>query len=318
MRLFKSRVVSCAALFGIMLICTLAVGAQFEADLVTSRYGKSTTGKIYVKDALYRMDQEEGGQKIVIIVDQEKGITRAFLPAKKMYVEMNTTDPRSLMNDPFQGTKFLATRLKPEKTGRETLNGFECDIYTFKDQGKELVVEWISSSLGFPLKIVNHSTNRTVELKNVRTGPPDDSLFQIPNGYSMAGTRGPSPGADKVKSEKAVSQSKSSIPAGEKSRVQSFLVKGEGRDFDFTSVEKKVNPNMKLALSITGNCPAGSVSKGKVSVFAKGYQKLMDIPFSLENGTTKNWEFPVGKHIEHLIVGVYGIGEARVTIRQRR
>ena len=85
-----------------------APASQFTADMIQSDGGDTTTGKIYVKNSKYRMDQEEDGHQVFVIVDQTAGVTRVLMPEEKMYMEMGTQDFRSLMKDPFQGVKYTA------------------------------------------------------------------------------------------------------------------------------------------------------------------------------------------------------------------
>ena len=49
--------------------------AQFKADMVQHIGTQSKTSKIYVKDTRYRMEEKDDGQQIIIIVDQDAGIT---------------------------------------------------------------------------------------------------------------------------------------------------------------------------------------------------------------------------------------------------
>ena len=163
--------------------CAQALGDQFTADMVQHISGKTKMSKIYVKDKKYRMEQEEGGEQIIVIVDQEAGVTRVLVPTEKKYMEMESKDPTSLMNDPFQSFKFLSTIAEKKHLGTEKVSGYNCNKYVIKDQGQDLMTQWVSQSLKFPIKIVNHTANMSMELKNIQGGPVDDTLFQIPAGY---------------------------------------------------------------------------------------------------------------------------------------
>ncbi len=289
----------------------LCYGSEFTADLVITKHGQTTTGKIYVKGSRYRMEQKESGQDIVILVDQETKITRVFLPAKKMFLEMETTDPRSLMNDPFQGTKFMETRIKPKKIGMETINGQKCEMFVFDDKGKTLITEWISESLAFPVKIINHASSYSAEIRNISSEVIDEKLVAIPPGYSKAGESGAKVSKSSTKQQKEAQDKQKA-----KYKTQVFTVKGEGRDVDISSTERTVDPDKKLLVTIAANCPVRPVSKGKLSLYREGYQKVCDYQFTLKNGEIKNWEFPAEKEIKHLMVGIYGTGQAKVTLKQ--
>ena len=86
-----------------------AQAAQFSADVLQRIGEKSKTGKIYVKDSRYRMEEKENGQQLIILVDMDMGITRVLAPMEKKYKEMKTTDMGSLANDPIQAARFMVT-----------------------------------------------------------------------------------------------------------------------------------------------------------------------------------------------------------------
>ena len=160
--------------------------AQFSADMVQRIGEESKTGKIYVKDSKYRMEQKEDGQEIIIIVDQDTGITLVIGVAEKNYMEMKVTDMISLMNDPFQAAKASATSYKQELLGTETINGFDCDKSSFYFNDQRLMTQWVSKKLMFHIKIVTHGAgDRTMELNNIQEGPVGEKLFQVPSGYTM-------------------------------------------------------------------------------------------------------------------------------------
>ena len=94
---------------------------QFKADMVQYIGGESRAGKIYVKDSKYRMEEKEDGQQIIIIVDQEAEITRVMSVAEKKYKEMKATDMGSLMNDPIQAARFMATKYTQKSQGIESI-----------------------------------------------------------------------------------------------------------------------------------------------------------------------------------------------------
>ncbi|MDX2440458.1 MAG: hypothetical protein QNK40_07880 [Desulfobacterales bacterium] len=97
---------------------------QFKADMVQSAGGKSRTDKIFVKHSKYRMEINENGQQIIIIVDTDMGITRVLAPMEKKYKEMKTNDIGSLANDPFQAARFSADMYTQKSLGSETINGY--------------------------------------------------------------------------------------------------------------------------------------------------------------------------------------------------
>ena len=48
----------------------------------------------------------------------------------------------------------------------------------------ELITQWVSKKLEFPLKIVTHEGGKmTMELTNIDESPLDDALFEVPDDY---------------------------------------------------------------------------------------------------------------------------------------
>jgi outer membrane lipoprotein-sorting protein len=160
---------------------------QFTADMwVKLHYeDEATTEKLYVGDAKYRMDQEEDGQQVVVLVDQEAGMTYVLLPKEKIFMEMPSDDLKSMMNDPFQAAKFNETVGEKSKLGTEEVSGYACDVYDVKFDGDVIMKLWVSEKLGFPLKIVIPGDGgRTMELKNIKEGEPAEELFTMPAGFA--------------------------------------------------------------------------------------------------------------------------------------
>ncbi len=62
--------------------------AQFTADMIQTEDGETSTIKLYVEDPFYCFEQEEEGEHIFVIVNQEEKVTRVLRPSIKMYIEM--------------------------------------------------------------------------------------------------------------------------------------------------------------------------------------------------------------------------------------
>ena len=91
-----------ALVLGLFFLISSTALAQFTADMVTTEGDVSKTSKFYVENPFYRMDMEEGGQKMFVVVNNETKTTRVFMPSEKMYMEMKSDDMKSLSNDVFQ------------------------------------------------------------------------------------------------------------------------------------------------------------------------------------------------------------------------
>lgn len=179
-------IVTCVVL-SICVCANTSSATQFTADMsVTIHHNNEIqTGKISVKDARYRIEQVEEGQEIVVLVDQEQGLTRVLLPADKMYMEMASDDMQSLMNDPFQAAKYTETIGEKVKTGVEKISGYECDLYAIKRNGDDIMRLWVSKKVSLPLKIeIPGKGGRTMLLENIKTSSLEDDLFAMPAGYT--------------------------------------------------------------------------------------------------------------------------------------
>lgn len=95
-----------------------------------------------------------------------------------------------------------------------------------------------------------------------------------------------------------------------------FVLQGDGREADMTSVEKDVSPDQDLAVTITGNSRYKMQSKEKISLYKEKRRKIKEVQFALQPGETKSWEFPATQQVQHIGLGVYGKGEIKVMLQQ--
>ena len=167
-----------------LLLCGAAF-SQFKADMVQTSDAVTTTSKLYVEGAFYCIEQEEGGEEVRVIVNKDDMVTRVLRPSAKMYIEMSSTGMMSKMNDVFMSVEDLQGSTDAKLLGKEDVNGYSCDKYVVNRDGKDVMSFWISPELGFPIKVVNMMGNKmTMELKNIKVGDIDDSMFKIPDGYT--------------------------------------------------------------------------------------------------------------------------------------
>ncbi|MBW2002115.1 MAG: DUF4412 domain-containing protein, partial [Deltaproteobacteria bacterium] len=123
--------------FGIVLLFTFpASGAQFSADIIQGKHGKTTKGKFFLKDNFYRMDIKDDGKPISIVVDLKEGNTRILLHSEKVYLEVNNNGIKSLSNNPFQVFEYTSERYKAKQLGTENISGYTCHKSLIKAQGK--------------------------------------------------------------------------------------------------------------------------------------------------------------------------------------
>jgi len=167
---------------------------QYSADLVISRkVGTPLTMRLYVDGNKRRTEQEtKGGTVIILRGDLSKQYT--LIAASKTYAE-RALDP-NLLESPTDSAKRLG--IVHEKVGTENLNGELCDKYQYStDPTKMPNVQnplnrprinrpvsgfiWVSQSTHMLVKSENPAS--TAEWKNIKLGPPDASLFEVPTDY---------------------------------------------------------------------------------------------------------------------------------------
>ncbi len=153
-----------------------AKAAEFSADMVIVPIGdEPMKGKIFVKGDKVRQETTEEDETQVMIIRPDKKLTWMISPEEKTYVEM-----------PYQSTdktfeEWTADKEKNAKSlGEETVSGMPCKKYETVEDGEKTLF-WISKQFPFPIKIEDSEV--TMEYKNIKLGPIDDSLFELPAGY---------------------------------------------------------------------------------------------------------------------------------------
>jgi hypothetical protein len=109
-------------------------------------------------------------------------------------MELEAADPMAGITD----FKAWATENNLKKTGTESLEGFDCDIYEGTIEVDEETGEtapmkiWLSRKLQYPLKtetLMPAPVGSVVSVvKNIETGKQPAHLFEIPEGYTQADT----------------------------------------------------------------------------------------------------------------------------------
>jgi hypothetical protein len=180
----KSLIITLFA--GVLLLSSMLAAAQFEADMIDSVHhdGTKRESKLYVKEHKYRTEQIENEREIVVLVDQEEGLTWILFTDDKTYTEMPSNDKQSLINDPFQAVKYMEGLGEKEKIGSEDIEGYACDVHVVKYDTMQLAKVWTSMKLGYPLKIsMPGKYGRTMLLRNIEESSYENDLFILPVGY---------------------------------------------------------------------------------------------------------------------------------------
>jgi hypothetical protein len=202
---------------------------QYSADLVVTRKaGPSTpmTVKVYVDGNKRRTDQEASGGNIVIL---RGDLSKRYLltPTSKTYVE-GPLDPR-MLESPTEWAKRMG--IVHEKVGTEDVNGEPCDKYRYsldsKNGQNKPTMPAMHPVTGFiwvgqttHLLVKSENAGSTAEWKNIKLGPPDASLFELPPDYKKSETGRPAllrPEAPKSPDQKSEEQKPNELKSGDQS-----------------------------------------------------------------------------------------------------
>ncbi len=151
---------------------------------------RDMSGKMYVDQQAMRMDMNgEGPREAVIITTFATQTVDIVMPQQRMYMEHRAGEnamrrgPDTSDVHPYDPKNPCAS--EPGTTckdlGQETVNGRSTNHWQVTHKDGNVSNVWIDNSLHFPIKTVSGGT--TWQLTNIKEGPQDASLFQIPAGY---------------------------------------------------------------------------------------------------------------------------------------
>ena len=179
----------CAGLITIAAFSGTAEASEFLADVVMKGGMMSGDGKVWVKGQKMRQEIGTQKEKMITIMDLDKGFQWMLMPDSKMYLKTKMqAKGQGFRPENFVGVQQGPTAAQIERLGTETVMGYECDKYLFTFNNKQMgtMTQWFSIKLGYPIKIVNKSDMMgeiTTELHNIKTESVRDDLFKVPSDY---------------------------------------------------------------------------------------------------------------------------------------
>lgn len=159
-------------------------GKPYSAETVMKAKGQpEMVSRIYM-GGQDRWRVEMAGQPQVQVVRLDRKLMYMIMPAAKTYYEM----PLSGEEAESPGSHYPAGKLSRRFLGKDTVNGqptrkFEVTV-TASGQKPQVFTEWWSDAFGMPLRIVPADGSWTMEQRNVKLGPQDAKLFEVPAGYT--------------------------------------------------------------------------------------------------------------------------------------
>ena len=150
---------------------------DFSADMITSSPQGSFQAKILVSGEKSRIEM----QGATTISRMDKKVTWMLMPREKMYME-HPLDPKSAigMHEKVSG------EVERTAEGREMVDDRMAKKYrvtVLSQDTRESIFQWIDESVNIPLKTAAVDGSWSTELKNIKVGRQDPSLFEIPEGY---------------------------------------------------------------------------------------------------------------------------------------
>jgi hypothetical protein len=155
---------------------------EYTADMVNVTTGKVMQKIAVTPDKIYSESLNDKGKR--------EGLAIVRLDQKKMYMVME--DEKSYIEVPFNKDTFSVADLsmgmanvKREKVGTETVSGYTADKFQITASAMGMAVasfEWVAPEFD-PMPVRTESQGQIQEMRNIKTGRPDASLFEVPAGY---------------------------------------------------------------------------------------------------------------------------------------
>lgn len=196
-RFSSLRLAARVAVIGAVLFSGHGASAQvttkpFSADMTKTKGNKTTTAKVNMIETAIRTEGVERGRKYISIMRYDRKVLWSLMPDQKMYIEMGipigpefAASMKDMMKD---------VQVKHEPLGSEQVAGYNCDKSrtTVTWQGiTATTIEWAAKELGgFVVKKLDEKTGEITEYQNIKLGPQDPSLFELPAGYQKMSVGG--------------------------------------------------------------------------------------------------------------------------------
>ena len=192
MKCHRKVCVVCKVALAVLAVSSLsASAAEFKATVSSRTPEKTESFPISVKGSKSRLDRTIDGRQTVIIVDQERDTVQVLDVPERKYAQFPLVSfPAGLLGSLPSIIAVMAAQpgVETKLLGTETVSGYSCEkfaIVSKDDPTFTFITYWVSQKLNFPLKIdVNGGTD--VELTKIQEGPVEDTVFQVPSGYTLA------------------------------------------------------------------------------------------------------------------------------------
>ncbi len=159
-------------------------------DMVTTAPGEpSVTTKVCRKGNNMRMEMTAEGQKMITIMNGDKGEMYMYHPEENMARKMDFSQaPKSAVE-----TASSIEQYNPTVIGTETIDGKLCTVVEYTSpEGSSKVWLWQKYGLTIRMEMTTPEGTLRTEIKNVEFGDISDDKFELPAGVEVMEMRMPS------------------------------------------------------------------------------------------------------------------------------
>ena len=172
-------------LAGIGLVAGEAAAFSVAYDQRTTMGRQVTQSKVSMMDDLFRMETSVRGQESIVI-HNEQG-TFILMPSEGMAMKTQMQPGQGAVSGADNYGQYLQQQ-QAQKTGSETVDGYDCDIYQFTSPEGEATTAWVRKDIMFPVRLdVRTSQGKVmVELSNIQVNAPVSRQdFELPAGVQV-------------------------------------------------------------------------------------------------------------------------------------
>jgi Domain of unknown function (DUF4412) len=177
-------------------LCLVALGAaaaegplpsptvDYSADRTMETDQGTFTGKVVFAKDKERTETQMQGMSMITIQRRDKQVRWMLMPAQKMYMESSIGEARGQMREgPAEGSTI-------SEVGKETVEGFQTTKYKLliKDGSAGGFMWFTPEGIAVKMDLLQQEGKKksrtTITLKNLKIGPQDAALFEVPDGFN--------------------------------------------------------------------------------------------------------------------------------------
>jgi outer membrane lipoprotein-sorting protein len=157
---------------------------EYSADRTMESDAGTFTGKVHFTKDKERAEMQMQGMSSVTIQRRDKQLSWMLMPAQRMYMERSIREARQQMRDGPPDNVTIS------EVGKETVGGVETTKYKLLMRDGSaggfmwFTREGIAMKMDLLQKQGGEKTRMTITLSNLKIGPQDPALFEVPSGYN--------------------------------------------------------------------------------------------------------------------------------------